>query len=102
MKELEKTVELERSEILEALQRSKHAPEVSAEEAGSATTVLPDGSLVATMLEAFDAGKHAARIDATMKSPPVEDEEELPGGSLPLSIHDAFLRGVAYASKARK
>ena len=39
MKELEKTVELERSEILEALQRSKHAPEVSAEEAGSAHTM---------------------------------------------------------------
>lgn len=82
--------------------RHKYHHHCKAEEAGSATTVLPDGSLVATMLEAFDAGKHAARIDATMKSPPVEDEEELPGGSLPLSIHDAFLRGVAYASKARK
>ena len=39
MKELEKTVELERSEILEALQRSKHAPEVSAEDADGARTL---------------------------------------------------------------
>ena len=37
-----------------------------------------------------------------MKSPPVEDEEELPDGSMPLSIHEAFQRGMAYASKARK
>lgn len=82
--------------------RHKYHHQCKAEEAGSAKTVLPNGSLVATMQEAFDAGKHAARIDATMKSPPVEDEEELPDGSLPLSIHEAFQRGMAYASKARK
>ena len=66
----------------------------------------PNGTFVNTMQEAsdageraaFDAGKRAA-FDTMMKSPSVE---ELPDGSLPLSIHDAFLRGVAYASKARK
>lgn len=45
--------------------------------------LMPDGTFVNTMQAAFDAGERA-------------------DGSLPLSIHDAFLRGVAYASKARK
>lgn len=60
--------------------------------------LMPDGTFVNTMQAAFDAGERAA-FDTMMKSPSVE---ELPDGSLPLSIHDAFLRGVAYASKARK
>jgi hypothetical protein len=39
MKELEKTVELDRADVLAALRRSKHAPEVSAEAAGNTRTM---------------------------------------------------------------
>jgi aspartate/tyrosine/aromatic aminotransferase len=35
MMELEKTVELDRGEVMAALERSKHAPDISAEAAGN-------------------------------------------------------------------
>lgn len=77
--------------------RHKYHHHCKAEEAQK-SCLMPDGTFVNTMQAAFDAGERAA-FDTMMKSPSVE---ELPDGSLPLSIHDAFLRGVAYASKARK
>ena len=39
MMELEKTVELDRADVMAALERSKHAPEVSAEAAGNRHTM---------------------------------------------------------------
>ena len=77
--------------------RHKYHHHCKAEEAQK-SCLMPDGTFVNTMQAAFDAGERAA-FDTMMKSTSVE---ELPDGSLPLSIHDAFLRGVAYASKARK
>ena len=77
--------------------RHKYHHHCKAEEAQK-SCLMPDGTFVNTMQAAFDAGERAA-FDTMMKSPSVE---ELTDGSLPLSIHDAFLRGVAYASKARK
>ena len=77
--------------------RHKYHHHCKAEEAQK-SCLMPDGTFVNTMQAAFDAGERAA-FDTMMKSPSVE---ELPDGSLPLSIHDAFQRGMAYASKARK
>ena len=77
--------------------RHKYHHHCKAEEAQK-SCLMPDGTFVNTMQAAFDAGERAA-FDTMMKSPSVE---ELPDGSLPLSIHEAFQRGMAYASKARK